>query len=218
MTIIEWANKNDGFIGLATFLLLSVLIPLGFWFVRKLSSRLSSSVSAEEVRRIEGIRAEFYTRMKVIDERSAYGPFLIRDVSRDRLYFDGDDAEFSKPGPPPSFKVTVVDMDVHGVRVYSGQPERIKRIADEQSWCLAQSDDPGFVLAHPIGVIPFSSIVAVNWHGDPATHYPHIYCHFDQVGGWPFKRFEYCERQPCIRGLDLYIRLVAADDLIRRKF
>lgn len=218
MNIIEWANQNDGFIGLATFALLSIFVPLGLWLFRGLSSRLTSAVSAEEVRRIEGIRAEFYTRLQLIDERSAYGPFLICDVSRDRLYFDGDEPEFSKRGAPPSFKVTVIDMDVHGVRVYSGQPERIKRILNEPTWCLAQPEDDGAVLVHPIGVIPFSSIVAVNWHGDPATLFPHIFCHFDQSGGWPFKRFEYCERKSCIRGLYLYKPVVASDDLIRRQF
>ena len=216
--IVELANQNEGFIALLTFILISILVPISIYAYRKISARITKGRSEEEIRRIEKIRAEFYSRLKIIDDSSTFGLFLIRDVNRDRLYFDGDEKEFSKQGPPPSFKVTIVDMSVHGLLAYYGWPERIKQFENGSRWCLAEKPDDGSILVHPIGEIPFSSIVAVNWHGDPANHFPHIFCRFDQSKGWPFKRVDYCERQDCVRGWPLYIPKVNADDLVRIRY
>jgi hypothetical protein len=216
--IIHMANENEGFIALLTFVLLSILGPLGIFAYRTVSARITTARTEDEITRIEKIRSEFYTNLKIIDEASGFGPFLIRDVDRDRLYFDGDESEFSKKGAPPSFKVGLVDTSVHGICVYHGMPERIKPFEDGSRWCLADKGDEGAILVHPVGVISFSSIVAVNWHGDPATHFPHIYCRFDQAQGWPYRKFEYCERVECVRGWPLYIPKVEADKLVRKRF
>jgi hypothetical protein len=218
LEIIEIANQNEGFIALLTFVLLSILVPVAVFAYRTLSSRITSARTEEEINRIEKIRAEFYSHLKITDESSGFGPFLIRDVDRDRLYFDGDENEFCKKGAPPSFKVCLVDTSVHGIRVYHGMPERIKSFEDGSRWCLADESDEGTILAHPVGEIPFSSIIAVNWYGDPATHFPHIYCRFDHDQGWPYKKFEYCERAECMRGWPLYIPRLEADKLVRKRF
>lgn len=215
---MDWANQNEGFIALLTFVLVSILVPLLRGPFKRLSEQLSHATSETEIRRTEALRAEFYTNLKHIDQSRGYGPFLIRDVARDQLYFNGDDAEFSRKAPPPSFQVQVVDMSVFGVRVYHGLPERIKKIENDSTWCLASEGDEYAVMVHPIGIIPFSMIVAVNWHGDPANTFPHIFCRFDGARGWPYKKFEYCECAEIREGRDYYSPLLDADALLRRKF
>lgn len=217
-TIVDWANANEGFIALLTFILISILVPLLRMMFKSIDSKVSRSVSEDEIRRVEKLRAEFYTNLEHIDADNGYGPFLIRDVARDKIYFDGDEGEFKKKGAPPSFKVQVEGMSVHGVRVYQGWPEYVKKIVDDDTWCLADKEDEGAILVHPIAIIPFSAIVAVNWHGDPATLFPHIFCRFECGGGWPYKTVEYCESTVTREGWDLYVPHVEATKVIRHRY
>ena len=216
--IIDWANQNEGVIALLTFTLISILVPLSRVFLKRIEAKVSRSVDEDEIRRIEQIRAEFYSNLKFIDKQTAYGRFLIRDISREQLYFDGDEPEFDKKGAPPSYRVQLVDMSVHGVRVAIGWPERIKSIEDGSTWCLADEDDEGGKLVFTIATIPFSSIVAVNWHGDPAYTHPHIFCRYDQKHGWPYKKVEYCESIEMREGFCLYDPIVEVDQVVRRNF
>ncbi|MDD2764743.1 MAG: hypothetical protein PHE83_12300 [Opitutaceae bacterium] len=217
--VVNWANGNGGFLTLLSLICISLLFPFGRWLLARFDRALGRARSEDEIRRIEGIRSEFYQKLKFIDSAADYGPVLIRDVARDCLYFDGDEKEFTKNKSPPSFKVGLIGLSVHGIRVYAGHfPTKIKQISDGKTWCLADDADSDAQSGHPIGVIPFSSIVSVNWHGDPAHTFPHVFCRFDGPGGWPYKIVEYCERRQMSEGWNLYEPLVDAGKVIQKKF
>jgi hypothetical protein len=216
--IVTWANQNAGFISMLGLLVIVVLSPFGLWFLNRVEGAVTRVRTDEEIRKAEVIRREMHEKITWIDPASDYGPVLIRDVARDHLYFDGDDGKFAKRTPPPSFRATLVGLSVHGVRVYAGFPTRIKMVGDQTTWCLADADDPNSVVAHPIGVIPFMSIVCVNWHGDPACTFPHVFCRFDGTRGWPYKVVEFCEKGQMSEGWNLYRPLVDSERIIDQKF
>lgn len=189
--LIDWANQNDGFIGLLEVAIIGIALPVLFWATRGLSRRLSKAVSGEEVRRLEKIRDEIYGKLEFIDQEVAYGRVLIRDIARDKLYFDGDEEPCK--GPPPSFRASIEDFDVFGMRIVCGWPKHIKPIEAGDWWCFADEGDSEAVLAYPVATLPFSMIEAVNWHGDPAFPYPHIYCRYEEPEGWPYKKMDWCK-------------------------
>jgi hypothetical protein len=216
--LIKWSNANEGFLNLIGLVVFSSLFPFIFWIQSRIKGWLRRARSDEEIRRIETIRSEFYRNLKFIGPLVDYGPVLIRDVARDRLYFNGDEREFEKGRVAPSFKAQLCGVTVHGIRVYAGPPERIKRIVDRDTWSLAAEDDPDGKVMRRLGTIPFSSIVAVNWHGDPAHTFPHVYCHYDGIRGTPFKVVEFCDVHAMQEGWSVYEPMVDVDKVIQERF
>ena len=216
--IIDWANANDGFIGLFTAIVLPVVLLLFRSTLKSLSRNIGNAVDEAEIIRIERLRDEIHNRATYRNKETGYGDFLIRDVERDRSYPPELVSNPSSSKPPSSYQVLLVDFAPHGLRVLQGMAERIKQVVDESTWCLASDEDKDAYTAYIVSVIPYSGIVAINWHGDPVNPFPHIFCRFDGMRGWPYSKIEYCECRPLNDKFDIYLRLVDALDVTRRKF
>lgn len=55
--IVEFANQNEGFIALLTFLLISILVPISIFAYRKISARITKGRSEEEFKESRNFRS-----------------------------------------------------------------------------------------------------------------------------------------------------------------
>ena len=87
------------------------------------------------------------------------------------------EADEDGKGISPWFKVEVKGFYHRGVEVFLSMPNSIKLLASG-GWTFCHYDDPGAVIAFPVGRIPFDLIEHVDWEGDEYYPDPHIYCQF----------------------------------------
>ena len=74
----------------------------------------------------------------------------------------------------------------------------LKEIDHPPGWRYTNHDagETGDIKAELIGTIPFELIENVNWHGTDYYNFPHIYCHFHEKQGQPYRKVAFYQQRP----------------------
>jgi hypothetical protein len=74
----------------------------------------------------------------------------------------------------------------------------LTKIDDAPGWRYTNHDagETGDIKAELIGIIPFELIENVNWQGTDYYNFPHIYCHFHEKQGQPYRKIAFYQERP----------------------
>jgi hypothetical protein len=117
---------------------------------------------------------------------------IVVNISRLDQYPKTDER---RKGISPWFRAALLDTcdkgAMIGLRIGS-----LTEIDYDPGWRFTNHDagETGDIRAEKIGIIPFELIESVNWQGTDYYNFPHIYCHFHEKHGQPYRKIGFQER------------------------
>lgn len=117
-------------------------------------------------------------------EKDASPEIIIRDLARIDEYPDTDN---SVSGISPWFRVEVKGQYHRGLEVLL----RLVEVIQERGEAREVRDGSGRTVA-VVGLIPYESIIEIDWDGDEFYGVPHFYCWFNQEDG-PYEEIKLYE-------------------------